>query len=115
MYESDVEWFTDELDISARVKSAIWDDAAFKELIIERGLEQSLRDVSTFHKTLTSQLIAKGITSPEQSDWARKTINLAARARSRRNEIRRAVRLAFTDGDAIVAEIRAEMEGDWRD
>lgn len=115
LFESQVEWLTDDLDDMDEIKSAIWDDEEFKNLVSERGLEESLLAVSHFHKMITSQLAAKGVTGPDGTDWARKTIGLAIRAKSRRQQLRRAIQSAFEDGADIVARIRDKVEQDWAD
>lgn len=113
LYESEVEWLRDELDESAIIKSAIWTDEEFVEFVSERGLLESLRLVTGFHANIADQLRSRGVTSPSESEWAKKTISLCSRAKRRRQELRNAVRNRFEDGDAIIREITAEIKEDW--
>ena len=113
LYESEVEWLRDELDESAIIKSAIWTDEEFVEFVSERGLLESLRLVTGFHANIADQLRSRGVTSPSESEWAKKTISLCSRAKRRRQELRNAVRNRFEDGDDIIREITAEIKEDW--
>ena len=114
-YENDVEWITEEVDDANDVKQSIWSDEDFRDYVLERGLEDALLSVSHFHKSITAQLAARGVTDPGSSDWARKTISLAIRAKSRRQQLRLALRHSREDGADLVARIRAEVEEDWND
>ena len=113
LFESDVEWLTDELDESAIIKSAIWIDEDFKAYVAERGLLESLRSVTDFHANIADQLRSRGVTSPSESEWAKKTISLCSRAKRRRQELRNAVRNRFEDGEDRIREITDEVKNDW--
>lgn len=114
-FESDVDYFSDTLDEAARIKAAVWSDDSFRELIADYGLVEALTAVTDFHRNLATQLKAQGVTSTEDSEWARRTIGLCVRVKSRRQQLRRAVRDSFDDGDAIVARINANIISDWGD
>lgn len=116
MFESEVEFFTSEISGQDRIKSAIWDDAQFTEYVLNVGLEGALYEVSDFHANIASQLKARGITSPQDSDWAHKTISLCIRLKSRRQQLRKAVRESDpVNGPQLVADITAEVKEDWGD
>lgn len=114
-FESDVDYFSDTLDEADRIKGAVWSDDAFRELIADYGLVDALTAVTDFHRNLATQMKARGVTSPNDSDWAARTIGLCIRVKSRRQQLRRAVRDSFDDGDAIVARINAATLSDWED
>ena len=113
MYESEVEWLTDEIDESQIVKSSIWADDTFKAFVAERGLVESLRQVTDFHANIADQLRSNGVTGPSHSDWACRTIALCSRAKRRRQELRNAIRSRFENGEDIIREITDEIKGDW--
>lgn len=114
-FESDVEFFSDTLEEADRIKAAVWSDAAFREFIADYGLVDALTAVTDFHRNLATQLKSQGISSPSDSDWARRTIGLCVRVKSRRQQLRRAVRDSFEDGDVIVARINTDILSDWED
>lgn len=114
-FESDVEFFSDTLEEADRIKAAVWSNEAFREFIADYGLVDALTAVTDFHRNLATQLKSQGVSSPNDSDWARRTIGLCVRVKSRRQQLRRAVRDSFDDGDVIVARIKAEVDGDWED
>ena len=115
MYENDIEWFKADAEDSEEVKKAIWDDADFQAFVQRDGLEEALYRVSDFHKNLATQLKARGVTHPSDSEWASRAIGLTVQAKRRRQQLRRAVRTYLEDGDEIVARIRDEVEEDWSD
>lgn len=115
MYESEVEWLDAVEDDYDEIKQAIWDDDSFKGVIREFGAVEALRSVSDFHKMLTTQLKDRGITSPDHSDWAKRTIGLVIRLKSRRQQLRTMIRNNMENGAEIVAQIQQEVESDWTD
>ena len=113
MFENEVEWFRSDAEDTQEVKSVIWEDEAFIAFVEKYGAEEALYRVSDFHKNLATQLKDSGVSSPEQSDWAKRTISLTIRAKRRRQMLRKAVRELYDDGDEIVARIAEEVEEDW--
>lgn len=112
---TNTDWLSEELERQNDIKAVIWDDAEFAEYVKDTGLVESLMDVSEFHAMLADQLRSKGVTSTEHSDWARRAIALCSRAKSRRQQLRTAVRNSSPDGWDIVARITAEVKENWAD
>lgn len=115
MYENDIEWLTEEQGERNIVKSAVWSDETFREFVAERGLEDSLYAVTDFHREVANQLKAHSVSSKEESEWARRTIGLCVRVKSRRQELRRTIRALYEDGDERIARVTNEVESDWED
>lgn len=114
-FDEEVDFFSETLDEADRIKAAVWSDDSFRAFIADYGLVDALTAVTDFHRNLATQLKSQGISSPADSDWARRTIGLCVRVKSRRQQLRRAVRDSFDDGDVIVAQINAEILSDWED
>ena len=112
MFENDVEFFTDELDAQNKLKGAIWRDDEFSAFVSEVGLEAALYEVTDFHANVADQLRSRGVASPTESDWASRTIGLCVRLKSRRQQLRRALR-ATPGGEDLVREVTAEVKSDW--
>lgn len=114
-FDEEVDFFSETLDETDRIKAAVWSDDSFRELIADYGLVDALTAVTDFHRNLATQLKSRGVTSYTDSEWAARTIGLCVRVKSRRQQLRRAVRDSFDDGDAIVARINADILSDWED
>lgn len=112
LYESDVEFFHT-FDDSGVVAEYVWDDDDFQELIGDYGLERSLEMLTEFHANLSSQLKMRGVSSPQDSDWARRTISLTSRTRARRQQVRALLRASGKED--FVAEVTARVKADWSD
>ena len=115
LYESEVEWLNEVEEDYCDIKQAVFSGEEFEAYIAEVGMVNTLRTVSEFHKMLTAQLKAQGVTSPDHSDWARRTIGLVVRVKARRQQLRTAIRNNYENGSEIVDRIREEVENDWLD
>lgn len=92
-YEEEVELFSEFSEDQTELKSAIWKDEDMKEYIREVGLEETLYDVTVFHRNLADNCRLNQITSlTDERDWARKALSLNIRAKSRRQQLRAIVR-----------------------
>lgn len=113
MFESEVAFLNSAEEDNARLKQLIWADDTFREYVAEVGLEDALYAVTDFHRNVANQLKAAGIVDRAQSEWGARAIGLCMRLKSRRQQLRRAIREAFDDGDEIVKAVTLEIEQEW--
>jgi hypothetical protein len=89
----DIEWLkpTDGAQGSGhdRLKWIIWDDDEFNAYVGEHGIEEAHERVHRFHRDVANQLIARGVRSRLESDWAWRAIGLCRQVKFRRQELRR--------------------------
>lgn len=91
-------------------KDSLFDDVLFAEYVAEMGVDDAVRAYTKFHRIVANQLIRRGVTDPDVSDWATRTIALCVRAKRRRQQVRQMLR--DRDGTAardVIAALDVEF------
>lgn len=120
LFESDVEFFNAANTSQAELKAAIWRDSDFTAYVAEVGLEGALYEVADFHRNVANQCKDREAhlhlkEDGPVGDWSRRAVSLTMRLKSRRQQLKRAVREAYDDGWDRVDKITKEVSDDWSD
>lgn len=96
-FENEIEWITDTADIQDQLKAAIWEDHTFKDFVAEHGLEDTLYEVMTFKRSVADNLRALSQLPPESRGKHGGAVRLNSRLKSRRTQLRAALKGVYGD------------------
>lgn len=113
MYENEVDYFNDDLDIQAEIKRTFTDDDGFSELIAEHGVKELLYHVTSYHKSVAQPLHTYSITNLKDAPaWVPGAVGLITRIKGRRQQLRKIVRDVYgqEEVEAINEKVALEVE-----
>lgn len=114
MFENEVEFFQEEIVNGTQdLKESIWQDETFKEYIADMGVKETLYELTSYASSIQENLRTNEIRSlddPNTPKWARGAVNLLAKVKSRRQQLRRVVRDMY--GQEALDEIQARVDAE---